>query len=370
MRKTIVLLLIIASVNLRAQEAIVIDHNCLNLEDIPSEWIDNAKTNLYIGYGHTSHGSQITSGMNAVEAYYTDGNYDWSHTGGEGELHLFEGDGYGDGYLDHDCGYTGWDTETREYLDLFPECNVIMWSWCGQVNSVDVSNHYLLPMNQLETDYPDVAFVYMTGHLEGLGPDGSLFVANQEIRDYCNTNNKILFDFADIEKYSPDCDTNYQEFNANDACNYNLPQGGTANWAENWLLNNPDNSLAQISQLCGSCAHSVSLNCVKKGIASWFLWARIAGWEPDVTGVNNIREDNKLNVYPNPFKNEIVVDFKKQLKNPCIIIVDTKGEVVYNKQINGFVNTFNISDLNIATGVYIIQIYDETDQYMKKLIKY
>ncbi|MFH1049305.1 MAG: T9SS type A sorting domain-containing protein [bacterium] len=258
--------------------AIIIDHNCINLADIPDQWIDSAKANLHIGYGHTSHGSQLASGMDALESYYTNGKYNWSHSGGAGELHMFEGDGYGSGYLDHDCGYTSWVAETREYLDNFPTCNVIIWSWCGQVNDVNLTTHYLEPMTQLESDYPNVKFVYMTGHLEGLGPDGSLYHANQQIRDYCNNNNKILFDFADIEKYTPDCDTNFQQYYANDACDYNHPQGGTRNWANNWLGNHPGDVLTQISQYCSSCAHSVSLNCTKKGIACWFLWARLAGW--------------------------------------------------------------------------------------------
>ena len=38
--------------------------------------------------------------------------------------------------------------------------------------------------------------------------------------------NKILYDFADIEKYSPDADTNFQEYYADDACDYNHPSGG------------------------------------------------------------------------------------------------------------------------------------------------
>ncbi len=260
------------------QDAIIIDHTCIDLSDIPENWIDSAKQNLYIGYGHTSHGSQLTAGMNALESYYTDGSYDWSHSGGPGELHLYEGDGYGDGDLDHDCGYAGWEDETSEYLDAHPDCNVIIWSWCGQVNSVDLQTHYLQPMEQLESDYPDVTFVYMTGHLEGLGPSGSLYQANQEIRNYCNNNNKILFDFADIEKYTPDADTNFQQYNADDQCRYDHPEGGTRNWANDWLGGHPGHLLTAISQECGSCAHSVSLNCVKKGIACWFLWARIAGW--------------------------------------------------------------------------------------------
>ena len=201
--------LISLSITITGQAPIIIDHQCTDLHEIPVNWIDSAKTKLTIAYGHTSHGSQLASGMNAIESFFTNGQYNWSHSSGAGELQLFEGDSYGDGYMDHDVGYSGWDDETREYLDLFPETNVIIWSWCGQVNDVDLPSHLFTPMGQLEIDYPNVRFVYMTGHLEGSGPEGSLFTANQQIRNYCIANNKILYDFADIEKYDPDGETNY-----------------------------------------------------------------------------------------------------------------------------------------------------------------
>ncbi|MFW6100953.1 MAG: hypothetical protein ACOC90_06165 [Bacteroidota bacterium] len=284
-RLFLLLILLLSNGYIYAQDGIIVDHRCRDLSEIPSTWIDSAKKKLYIGYGHTSHGSQLTTGMNALEDYFTSGLYNWSHTGGENELHLFEGSGYDSGYLELDCGYDGWDDETREYLDDHPDCNVIIWSWCGQVDNVDdLQSHYLDPMTQLENEYPEVTFVYMTGHLEGKGPDGSVFHANQEIREYCDTNNKVLYDFADIEKYSPDADTNYQHYGCDDGCNYDPdgeePYDRTENWASNWINSNPDHELTQIAQQCGSCAHSEQLNCVLKGIASWHLWARIAGW-PD-----------------------------------------------------------------------------------------
>jgi len=100
-----VFLLPYQSVN--GQAGILIDHKCRELSNIPTSWIDSAKKKLYIGYGHTSHGSQLTTGMNALEDYFTSGLYNWSHKGGENELHLFEGSGYDSGYLELDCRYDG-----------------------------------------------------------------------------------------------------------------------------------------------------------------------------------------------------------------------------------------------------------------------
>ena len=88
MRRLILLYSVILPLFLAGQPAIIIDHTCLDLDQIPDEYIDSAKANLWIGYGHTSHGSQLASGMNALEDYFTDGTYDWSHDGGPGELHL------------------------------------------------------------------------------------------------------------------------------------------------------------------------------------------------------------------------------------------------------------------------------------------
>ena len=49
-------------------------------------------------------------------------------------------------------------------------------------------------MNKLENEYPNVHFVYMTGHLDGSGLNGNLHIRNEQIRNYCKNNNKILFD--------------------------------------------------------------------------------------------------------------------------------------------------------------------------------
>jgi hypothetical protein len=151
-----------------------------------------------------------------------------------------------------------------------------MWSWCGGVsdNTPEGINTYLNAMNTLETDYPDVSFIYMTGHLD-IWSWANLKARNQQIRDYCIANNKILFDFADIESYNPD--GSFFEY-ATDNCDYYNGPGGSyeGNWADEWCAANPG------SDFCWDCycAHSKSLNCNLKGRAFWWMMAEMAGWDP------------------------------------------------------------------------------------------
>ena len=55
----------------RAQP-VIIGHDQAHLEDlknIPAEWIDSAKAKLRVAYFHTSHGSQINSGLAPLDAF-------------------------------------------------------------------------------------------------------------------------------------------------------------------------------------------------------------------------------------------------------------------------------------------------------------
>lgn len=50
----------------QAAGPIIIDHTCTDLSQIPDYWLEEAKK-LSIHYAHTSHGSQINSGLAKLE---------------------------------------------------------------------------------------------------------------------------------------------------------------------------------------------------------------------------------------------------------------------------------------------------------------
>lgn len=239
------------------RDARIIDHLDANVAGITDARADQARERLRIAYWHTSHGSQLTEGMEPMDEFYGDtGRYD---------LGGLDGPFYDDKY-ETDLGDSGWEGITRLWLGGHPDVNVVMWSWCGQVSGLSEAGveDYLARMSALESDFPKVVFVYMTGHSDGGGLEGNLNLRDLQIRDFCEENNKWLFDFYDIECFDPD-GTYYGDKHVDDACNYD---GG--NWALEWQARH----LGQWWN-CGS-AHSQPLNANQKAKAAWQLWCAIA----------------------------------------------------------------------------------------------
>jgi len=258
-----------------ATDSMIIDHRCTDLADVPLEWISKARTDLHIAYGHTSHGSQITTGMTGLVGFanapHGGSTYAWNEGGTDGALDLDDSPFSGASDLGNP-NRTAWADATRAYLNSNPDVNVIMWSWCGQADGSEADiNTYLALMSGLEEDYPEVKFVYMTGHTNGSGLAGNLHLRNQQIRDYCAANHKILYDFEDIESYDPDGNYFGDKY-VTDSCDYD---GG--NWAVEWQ----DSHEEGVDWYDCSSAHSQPLNANLKAYAAWWLWARLAGWDGD-----------------------------------------------------------------------------------------
>ena len=256
---------------------LIVDHHCTRLTKVPKSAITLAKSKLHIVYGHTSHGSQLTTGMTGLVTF-TKGcggpEFAWNDGGTGGALDFH------DGGMAGDVGsYPQWVDETKKYLNnpSNSNVNVVIWSWCGQhswYSEKQMNEWYLAPMTQLEKDYPKVTFVYMTGHVFNGYNREPMMARNKQIREYCVANKKVLYDFADIESYDPD--GKFFTY-VDDNCDYYDKEiGGTklGNWAIEW-----QNAHTQgVDWYTCNSAHSQPLNANLKAYAAWWLWARIAGW--------------------------------------------------------------------------------------------
>ena len=248
----------------RNTEVIIADHNSVDLASIPDVWIEKVKETILVHYCHTSHGSQIMTGLERLMTgnfslssaksqkynYYPD-NCSMPDT--KEYLSLMDGQsvpGYCETYVSPDLYWeSDYGLELTRNMLRNHSVNVSIFAWCSQMDyysSAELEN-YLSRLSALEKEFPDVVFVYMTGNAQSSEPNRA--VRNDRIREYCRANNKVLFDFADLD------------------CWYNGEQH-----TENGI------PMEHPRYHGDEAGHTTHESCENKAKAFWWLMARLSGW--------------------------------------------------------------------------------------------
>ncbi len=248
---------------------LIIDHSCIDLGAVPSQWIDAAQSDVRVHYAHTSHGSQITTGLGRIEA--SDATFDSSIGGGylptdSGALCILDGNPP-ESYITPDLYWQGPSARalTQTTIDDNPTLTVSLWSWCTQLDYYDAAGtqEYLDAMTMLENANPGITFIYMTSNAQAGGSSGyNRWINNQMVRQYCLDNDKILFDFADLDCWSGGEHSTYAYDDGEQV--HDVP-------IEHEDFNGDE------------AGHTTYTSCEQKARAFWWMVATLAGWDNPYT---------------------------------------------------------------------------------------
>jgi len=250
---------------------LIINHTCTEFTQIPDQMIAAAKNRIRCYYAHTSHGEQLTVGLTKIME--NDSQYALSID----RKHLFLSktavsimdNPYvaPEGFWASSKGRA----RTEEIINRNSSINLCMWCWCGQLGIYTPGQvqEYLDAMAFFEKKYPDVTFVYITGHAQQGGKKGyNRYICNNIIRKWvksCQDKNRVLFDFADIDtwRFSPQTgkweQSTYNYWNGKEYIHVPVEHPGFHG---------------------NEKAHTTIESCMQKGKAAWWMFARLSGWQP------------------------------------------------------------------------------------------
>ena len=259
----VLLLVLIPFSSASLAASIIIDHTSIaGFSALSDATIDTIQSDILWHYAHTSHGGQLTTGLQRLE----NGDSKYSVAIGNsylpnesGALNIFNGQ-EGDTYISPEEYWksAAGITKTENVLNNNPSINVSAWSWCTQLNSYDTATvqSYLNQMAVFEASFPDVTFIYLTGNAQASGSSGAQRYANNNlIRSWVTgSDHRVLFDFADL-----------------DAWWYN----GTAWELETYTYDGGTIPIENTHFNGSQSGHTTYESCEQKGKAVWMMLAKI-----------------------------------------------------------------------------------------------
>jgi len=188
------LFLLICSASFAA--GFIIDHNCTDISKIPEQYTNIVKT-MVLHHTGQSHGRQVPHGMENLE----NENPTYDQTQGEegipagsglkitrGQLSQYGSWNSGVGPEEYWQGESGkdWTRRTMDYhAGNSDTVHASLHTWCWHLRTWSESqvNEYLSSMEILETEYPNITFVYMTDTCDSTGDSGyNRWLRNEQSR--------------------------------------------------------------------------------------------------------------------------------------------------------------------------------------------
>lgn len=306
---------------------IVVDHTSVALfEEIPDQYIQAAE-NLDMLFIDRSVGANIDGGLDCLNyptdedapnhciryEHTGDSNFsvdpsevNWARPGGydRSNWDFLHWDNFPAAIKNANGNCSSWDQKAQCFIDLMTNSSDPL------INQYDVASYqfsYLLvdsgssiadqpggyiwdnagasdvyDLAALETAYPNKTFIYWTTSLSRFIGTSESETFNNQMRQYAQNNDKILFDVADILSHDPDGNPCYDNRDG-------VPYANNNNNSENY----PDDGL-DIPAICqhyttetdGGHLGSVSAGKIRVSKAFWVLMAQIAGWNPDAASTS------------------------------------------------------------------------------------
>ena len=103
------------------------------------------------------------------------------------------------------------------------------------------------------------------------------------------------------------------------------------------------------------------LTFFRKGSVQW-------GTSVFANGISTVKNNLHVQVYPNPFNDQFVMQFPKMITKGTITLTDASGKILLQQSIRN-TDYATIDKLNISKGVYLLSIVTEQGNWNQKIVK-